>query len=153
MKRIPLTKGLETIVDDDIFEWASKFSWYAEVRKSGVAYAVRRGGIRLHRQILGARSGEQVDHKDGNGLNNVRSNLRLATNQTNQWAHQTKRTKTSSPFRGVSKSGSGWRARITKFGKNLELGTFLTEQEAALAYDAKAKEIFGEFATPNFYES
>ena len=73
-------------VDDIDYEWAKLFKWTAEERPTGM-YAVRRfkgSTVRLHREVVRARAHEQVDHRDGDGLNNLRSNLRICNNGENQ---------------------------------------------------------------------
>jgi len=90
-----------------------------------------------------------VDHINGFGLDNRRSNLRAsdyATNATNQRI----RKNNTSGYKGVARNGRGWRALIQKDGHKTHLGTFATPELAALAYDQAAIELFGEFARPNF---
>jgi len=96
----------------------------------------------------------QIDHKDDDKTNNKLDNLRIATNSENCAAAKTRR-KGVSKFRGVSKSGkikNPWSAIACKDRKRYHLGNFKTEEEAARAYDKKAKELFGEFADLNFPE-
>jgi HNH endonuclease/AP2 domain len=111
------------------------------------AQSTKRPHIRMHRLILGVldQPDIDVDHIDGNGLNNKRSNLRLATKSQNL-ANQKIRTDGISRFKGVSQKGKYWKAKC----KNIWLGSFKTEEEAAKAYDKKAKELYGEFARLNF---
>lgn len=106
--------------------------------------------IKLHRLLLGIldrRIG--VDHKDGDGLNNRRSNLRIADAVQNG-ANRRKNITSSSNYKGVEKSRLRWRARIFHHKKVVNVGHFKTEIEAAKAYDRKARELFGEFARTNF---
>lgn len=91
-----------------------------------------------------------IDHIDGNGLNNTKANLRKATNAENQ-ANSRKRTGTHSQYKGVTwnKRNNRWQGYINKAGVRYYLGCFLSEEEAAKAYDAKAFELFGTFARRN----
>lgn len=102
--------------------------------------------IRMHRLIMRAGPGEQIDHKDGNGLNNQRANLRFATpagNSVNRsgWAR--------TGYKGVGDQCGKFQAHIRHNDKKIHLGTFRTAEEAALAYNVKAVELFGEFARLN----
>ena len=104
----------------------------------------------MHRLILGEPPSDQkviVDHRDGNGLNNQRSNLRWVTKQENNC---NRAGFGSSGFLGVSKSRGKWVAKIRRDGIRYHLGTFVSEIEAAKAYDAKAIQLHGEFANLNF---
>ena len=108
--------------------------------------------VMMHRLILGEPPSDQkviVDHRDGNGLNNQRSNLRWVTKQENNC---NRRSVGSSQFLGVSwnKRHRKWTSQIRKDGKRTHLGTFVSEIEAAKAYDAKAIQLHGEFANLNF---
>ncbi len=105
----------------------------------------------MHRAILNAPKGLLVDHIDGNGLNNRKSNLRLCTFAQN--AHNSRpRRNSSSRYKGVCwhKVKKKWTVSIYKGGKRTYLGYYDDEIEAALAYDRKATELFGEFAYLNF---
>ena len=107
-------------------------------------------GIQMHKLITGY---PKTDHKDHNGLNNQRSNLRPATVTQNN-ANQRPRRGFSSQYKGVfrvKKSGM-WRARIGLDYGNHRIGDFVSELQAAYAYDAAAREMFGEYACPNFPE-
>ncbi len=100
-KEIPLTQGLVAIVDDADYEYLSQFKWCA--RKAGnTYYAVRQENKRficMHIQIIGRRPGLEIDHIDGNGLNNRRSNLRFVTLRQNQ---QNRLYRRYSKYHGVS---------------------------------------------------
>jgi hypothetical protein len=155
MKTLPLTKGHTVIVDDDDFEELNKWKWSALVSsQTGKVYAVRGvsigGGktktLLMHKFLL---SSGEVDHIDGNGLNNQRHNLRYCTRLQN--AQNQKLRKTSrSGFKGVSLRHNGeWGARITVNKEPKWIGYFKTPIEAAKAYNAAAVKYFGEFARLN----
>lgn len=109
----------------------------------------------LHRLIgerMGiAEDGLFIDHKDGNCLNNLRSNLRKADRRQNAANSRSKRGGTSK-YKGVSKrdKGNRWRACIWDVDHSVELGSFLDEEDAARAYDKAALAQYGEFARTNF---
>jgi hypothetical protein len=163
MKTIALTRGKVTVVDDEDFEWLASFKWYAGYC-SGKWYARRTkkiGGhnrvVYMHREILTLAAGQntQGDHRDGDGLNNRRSNLRpatLAEQHRNKPRHRDKRD----AFKGVyfddrrPASPTPWRAMIYINGRAVYLKKHRTAVDAARAYDAAAREAFGEFARLNF---
>jgi len=95
--------------------------------------------------------GMMIDHINGNGLDDRRANMRTCTNQQNM-RNLRKRRSGSSIYKGVyyDKRRRTWYARICHNGKNIHLGTFATEIEAARAYDRAARRLFGEFARLNF---
>lgn len=160
MKKIPLTQGKFTFVDDDVYEWASKFKWYAHKHTCGRYYAARNvlksNGRRtleyLHRRIVQAARGEDTHHKDEDSLNNQGSNLQIVTRA--QHVRLTPRNKANkmSKFRGVTRNrrDGNWQVRIYVRPKNLHIGYFDSEKEAAQAYDTAARKFFGEFAFLNF---
>jgi hypothetical protein len=108
----------------------------------------------MHRMVMDAPPDKLVDHINQNGLDNRRSNLRLATsaeNQRNAHGRGIHRGKpSSSRFRGVSRSGAKWSAHISVNGRNIRLGTFRDEEQAAKAYDAAARAYHKQFARTNF---
>jgi hypothetical protein len=159
-RRIYLDEGLWAIVDTADYYRFSCFKWYIDGH-DGNFYAVRgkRVGkdnvikVRLHREIMEAPKGLLVDHKNWNGLDNRRSNLRLATYGENT-QNTRKRKGTTSRYVGVNfdKKPGNWRARIMYKGKMKYLGNFDNEIDAGKAYDAAAKKYYGEFARLNFPE-
>lgn len=169
MAIIQLPRGLTAMVDDIDMEevktvelhsgqiWSGRISemkWqtrldghttYAGTKTADGVY------LALHRAVMSARRGQIIDHKDGDGLNNVRQNLRFATVSQNSQNMSKCVTKASSRYKGVSaRQGGKFIAYIKINRKLIHLGTFKSEVDAAMAYDVKAIEYFGEFAKPNF---
>lgn len=154
MREIPLSCGLVALVDDPDYELvAAAAPWHAK-RKGPRIYAhrnVRRADgawttQKMHVLITGL---THLDHRNGNGLDNQRANLRPATHGQNA-ANDRLRADSMSGFKGVSRSGRRWRARIVPGGREIYLGLFDTPEAAARAYDAAALELFGEFARINY---
>lgn len=111
--------------------------------------------IKLHRLIMNAPNGVDVDHKNGNKLDCRKENLRLATDSQNHANSkiQRKRAHIQSRYKGVSwrnRRGGVWTAGIKVNYKTIYLGQYLTEEDAARAYDRAARDYFGEFARTNF---
>jgi len=146
---IPLTKGYVTVIDDEDYPLVAGRSWCAIVI-DGQVYAYSAGGY-MHRLLTGAAQNQLVDHKDGDGLNNRRSNLRLATKSQNSMNRRPNRSGTSG-YKGVSfhRKARKWVACLKFQGRYHHLGLFASEEDAARAYDRKATELFGEFARLNF---
>lgn len=149
-------RGKSAIIDLEDFAIVGPYHWCESV-KDGICYVFRyetvngkRNYIYLHRMIIGpAKTADQVDHKNGNGLDNRRCNLRLATYSQNQANRKFQNGKTKG-VQATKSQTSPWIARIRKDGKIHNLGVFATVKEAALAYDKAAREMFGEFARLNF---
>ena len=152
-KLIPLTNGKFATVDDEDFNWLSQWDWYAlKTSSDSIFYAVRTengASIRMHRLINGTPDDMFTDHRDGDGLNNQRYNLRTATPLQNMMNRRGKRGGTSR-FKGVffdpTPQKKQWRAAIRLDGKLKYLGRFYTDDEAGSAYANAAREYFGEFA-------
>lgn len=154
---IELAGGYIALIDDEDYEKVRHFRWRA-LKKSNTTYAItsvrvdgRLTTLRLHRLIMNAPKGLEVDHVAGDGLDNRKAMLRLATHRQNI-ANCRKRTGTTSRFKGVSRhKGAGkWQAGIKAGDKRLHLGLYDNEVDAAKAYDAKARELWGEYAFLNF---
>jgi len=150
---IQLTQGKVATVDVSDFEHLNRFKWHAVRSKStDVFYAKRTlpsgesGETLMHREILAVPKGVDIDHKDGDGLNNRRSNLRIATKQQNIWNRGPQRN-TSSGYKGVTwhKASKRWRANLTIDKKLRHLGTFKEKEEAIKVYEAAAEKLQGEF--------
>lgn len=171
MKKIPLTRGFEALVDNADYSLISQYRWHALVTATGV-YAIGRPYPKrerqkpnlpqgpkqprkkklLHRFLLGLEEDEtQVDHRNQNTLDNRRKNLRVGTAQQNR-CNRPKRQGTSSAYKGVSwnKANSVWHAKIQVHRRHIYIGCFDDERKAALAYDRAAFSYHGEFAFFNF---
>lgn len=156
-KQIQLTRGKFAIVDESDFEWLNEFrwcacfdgtNWYAMMANNE---GKRMGGITMHMLIFGKIDGLEIDHFNGDTLNNSRENLRHCTHAENG-RNLRCRSGCSSKYKGVSwdKSMSMWSAIISKNYTTVHREYFSSEIEAALQYDLWATELFGEFARLNF---
>ena len=156
MKTIVLTKGKFALVDDEDFERVSRFKWHAnKPRLSKIWYAqttfLRHGKkvhLYMHRFIL-PHNMPRTDHKDRNGLNNQKENLRPCTRTQNQYNRNVQVH--SSSYKGVSyfKVTKRWHARFYTNGKLVHLGYFSTAEQAAEAYDREARRNAKDFALTN----
>ncbi len=168
MKLIPLTQGKFAQVDDEDFEYLNQWKWYAHkegksvyVQRKSMDEKGKRVNIRMHRLILGLTDPKVFgEHKDHNGLNNQRGNLRLATNAQNQCNKRKQGiySKYLGVSRHISKSGDWsktyWGVSLQSNGKSVLHKNFPFTPEgeisAAKAYDEAAKLHHGEFANLNF---
>jgi hypothetical protein len=148
--RIPLTQDkfahvsiqdAERVMDIPWVAWRTDKQWYAKGKG---------GRLSLHRFILNAGPGDEVDHRDRNGLNCTRSNMRFSTRSQNQ-CNRGKMSNNTSGYKGVywSKQKGKWHARIDYEKRAYHIGFFDNKKEAALAYDRKAIELHGEYAKTN----
>lgn len=157
-RAIQLTRGKWALVDEADYEFVSEWRWTATRGKHSCWYAGRSihhsdGSIqyvRMHRVILGVGPGEEVDHKNGDGLDNRRSNLRVCTHLDNTRNVALSGNNTSG-FKGVywCNRSRKWQACIKVDRRQLWLGGFASAADAAKAYDAAAIKHFGEFARTN----
>lgn len=149
--------GNYALVDDEDFEWLNQWKWYARKHRH-TYYAQRTSGkikgkknrdaIQMHRVIMGIEDGAiHIDHRDHHGLNNQKFNLRTATSSQNAMNRSIQAGKT----RGVvwRKRDKVYYAVIKINQKSQHIGTFRDKYSAMLAYNNKAIELFGEFATLN----
>jgi hypothetical protein len=151
--QITLSRNYICYVDEDVFDAIHHLKWSAVTPSKTLVYAARYDHgqfIYLHRLIMEAKKGDIVDHIDGNTLNNTRANLRFVTKTENSF------NKAGgygvSKYRGVwyrSDRKTPWQAEIRVHGKKIWLGQFMTEIEAANAYDAALMQYFPNHGRPN----
>lgn len=153
---IPITdphyRGLVIIIDSEDESRVRAREWHV-VRQKHHLY-VRSGDLLLHRFILNAPDGVDIDHENGNGLDCRKSNMRYATKAQNARNARKRLKPATSRYKGVHRVKSNrkhpWRAIICVNRKPISLGYFAYEWDAALAYDEAARKYFGEFALLNF---
>lgn len=157
MKEIALSRDKVALVDDEDYDRVLPYRWAAyrsPVKHYETWYAVNVDVGTMHRFILEPQDAQDVDHRDGDGLNNTRENLRVCTHQQNLWNKRKpyRNGRATSHYKGVyyDKVRGQWRAQIRVDGKTKKLGRHETEEAAARAYDAAAAYYFGEFARVNF---
>jgi len=160
MREIELTQGYVALIDDEDYELVSGYEWHlhrdrnANYARTSVSRNGKRARVYMHRLIMDAPKGRQVDHIDHDALNNRRANLRMCTASQNQ-GNQRKQTGTSSQYKGVCwhKEKGKWHAKIKANAPCRHLGYFSDETDAARAYNDAARELFGEFAELNVIEA
>lgn len=150
MKLIILTKGKCAQIDDDDYERINQWKW--KVDSHGYAVRVYQNKtIFMHREIIHTPEGMCTDHIDHNPLNNCKNNLRICTMRENQ-GNSILRCDNSSGFKGVcfDKGRKRWIAKIHSGNKRKTIGRYKNPEEAAIAYDKTAENVFGKFALKNF---
>jgi len=154
MQKLTIKLEKTVLVDDEDWEKLKHHDWYI----SGSGYVAASNNnqlIYMHRMIMGNPVDMWVDHKNGIKTDNRRSNLRTCNpsqNRANSVKYSSSKRRLTSKFKGVHKKSitRNWSVQIQHLGKRFHLGYFKDEVEAALAYDKKAKELFGEYAHLNF---
>ena len=151
MKEIKLVnnKGI-VLVDDKDYETLSHHKWYL-LNSKNKKYAITSIDSLtklMHRIIMKEPKDLQIDHIDGNGLNNKKENLRIVTSSQNNM-NRSKFKNSISKFKGVQFENNKWRSRIRLNKKLYHLGMFENEIDAAKAYNKAAKKLFGEYAKLN----
>ncbi len=149
-RKIPVTQGKFTVVDPVDYALFGGVKWYT----SSDGYAVRgrpgscgREKLILHREILAAPRGMEVDHINGDKLDNRRCNLRLATRAQNSFNR--KPVNAASGFKGVYFQDGRYKAALQFQRRTVHLGHYDTAKEAAHAYNEAATEYYGDFASLN----
>ena len=154
--KIPLTQGKFALVDEADARFIINKKWYA-ARSRYTYYAYRgtrteaggRATMLMHRLILGLKKGEQADHINGNGLDNRRCNLRKCTRAENM--RNWHKVWGSSKYKGVAwyKAYNKWEVRIKTERREVHLGYYENEKEAAKIYNEAVREWYGQFAKTN----
>ena len=157
MKIINLSTGHKIFVDDSDYETLNQYHWWV----NGDGYAIRsrlktdgmktRGSILMHHQVIRPVSGCDIDHINGNPLDNRRCNLRIATRSQNNMNRFHKLPNASSKYKGVCWRSIPklWKAYIKINKRQIHIGYFRSEVAAAIAYNQAAIKYFGEFARLN----
>lgn len=159
--KITLSQNKEAFIDECDIDIVLQFKWHVLVYKGQSkdhCYAstyINKKQTLMHRMIMNPPEEMLIDHIDGDGLNNRRSNLRVCTHQQNM-ANQRLLSRNTSGYKGVYYGGkpSGnskrpWCAKISDNNKSMHLGRYESREEAAQAYDSKALELYGEYAATN----
>jgi HNH endonuclease len=159
-KEIPLTQGKVAIVDAEDYQLLMRWKWQAQKSSNGKTYYATNGvsaakygkaSFHMHRIIMNSPGGLMVDHIDGDGLNNRKSNLRLATRQQNGCNRRGLPSNNTSGYIGVTHArNTKWGFTMKVNGKNRFAGGFDSPEDAARARDAEAQKHYGEFAKLNF---
>jgi len=151
MKRISLTQGRFALVDNEDFNWLNQWNWCVNSENMVMRGKTINGRLKMivmHRLIMQPPADLQIDHKNGDRLDNRRSNLRICTGSQN-CMNRVATTKGTTGYKGVTKIRNKYRANIKLEGKKIHLGYFNDVKEAALVYNKAAKKYFGEFALLN----
>lgn len=154
---IQINNGHNLIIDDKDWDILKMVNWYASKNTTGTNKYYARGHdlftgnkLTLHRFLLDAKDGELVDHINGNGLDNRRCNLRICTNQQNQYNRE-KNSNNTSGYKGVSwcNSNKKWKSYIWVDGRNKYLGQYDTPEDAYSSYKKASKQYHKEFSNDN----
>jgi hypothetical protein len=146
------TPGRFAIVDDNDFEFVSRFGWYIAGRRYA-GTKIDGNLVLMHRLVMGAQPSDEVDHRNGDPLDNRTANLRFCLHRLNM-ANRGPASTNKWGYKGVYKrqERESWRAKIKVSGRAIQLGDHRSPEDAARAYDKAAREHFGEFAYLNFPE-
>lgn len=152
-KLIPLSQGKFAIVDEDNFDALSEHNWmysHGYAKRNFVKENGKKTTIYLHRVILGAEKGQIVDHKNGNPLDNRKTNIRICSQSENLFNKRIQ-SNNKSGYKGVAwnKEKKKWQAQARFCGKRYSIGYFQTKEEAAKAYNNTIIKISSEFSKPN----
>lgn len=147
---IPLSNGSTAVCDEDRFAAVSKYSWRLD-RNGYPCAKIKDFTIRLHSFLY--KNQGQIDHVNGSKVDNRSCNLRFVNHCQNR-VNVGKKKNTKNKFKGITfnKRKNKWQAQIGHNYKNITIGSFDSQEDAAKAYDKKAQELYGEYARLNFSE-
>jgi hypothetical protein len=158
MKEIQLTKGFVALIDDEDYDLLIQFNWHVRDDRNNLYAATnlaingRGRTVPMHRIIMNTPLGLEVDHRDHNGLNNQKHNLRNCT-RTENGRNCRPKINCKSKYKGVKFDNKHINGKVYNYIRadiqNTYIGSFKTEEDAARAYDKKAIELYGEFANLN----
>jgi hypothetical protein len=155
MKEIKLTKGFVALVDDEDFEYLNQFNWCFNIKDGAVAHTPKSGHngkiMKMYKIIMNAPKKMEVDHINGDKLDNRKENLRVCTHSENMKNIKILRSNNTSGFKGVHKHRNKYVVNISNgSGKSEYVGIFQNKIDAAHVYDTEAIKRFGKFACLNF---
>lgn len=150
-------KGHLVFIDDEDLWLFNGYKWHVSVKNKGKVYlqrAARYGEVYFHRIIMACPKGKTVDHINGNSLDNRRENLRICSLRQNLLNKKKRKDGVTTKYIGVhyNKLNKNYRGQLRINNKRIEVGSFDTAVEAAVARDVLAKKYFGEYARLNFPE-
>ncbi len=139
------SRGLVALIDDDDYERCSGYAWHAYRSLKAKTWYAKSGALLLHRVIMGATLGDkrEIDHRNGDGLDCQKSNLRFATSSQNKINTP---PRGRSGIKGVRFKANRWEVAIKLGGKSVYLGRFVTAEEASAVYNQRAVQEHGQFA-------
>lgn len=150
MKKIKLSRGKFALVDNEDYAFLNQWKWFW-LNPGYAARTIRTGKsfhkVLMHRVLLTRTKGQEVDHKNGNGIDNRKRNLRICTKIQNHW-NRGKSKRNTSGYKGVHwhRASKKWSANITANHKKHFLGYFTSKKKAAMVYAVAAKKLHKEFA-------
>jgi hypothetical protein len=146
---IPVTGGYVAVIDDADAELVLRHKWRAATHGRYAQTNVGKRTVFMHRLIMAPPEGFETDHVDGDGLNNKRDNLRLATRSQNR-ANNHSQVRNKHGFRGVIQTARGYfYGRVNKYGKQHFTASFNTPEAASIARNRLAIQLYGEFVPPS----
>ncbi len=154
-RKLILPGGFVTLVDEEDYEYLCQYRWQLQPNRRGKPYVggwIEGGAVKMHREILSAEKGMQVDHINGDGLDNRRTNLRLVT-QAQNCMNRSIGSNNTSGYKGVYAARRGkWSVKVQSGGVLRSYGEFVSKHDAARRYNEVAVSVFGEFAKLNTIE-